>query len=79
MANNKYNEKYTRELLAEAAANSISIAGVLRYLEIPRLEAPMPISAASSSSEASTPRISRARLTCGAGLPPTDSLPSRFW
>ena len=43
MANNKYNEKYTRELLAEAAANSISIAGVLRYLEIPRLEAPMPI------------------------------------
>ena len=35
MANNKYNEKYTRELLAEAAANSISIAGVLRYLGIP--------------------------------------------
>src|SRR5262252_2070924 len=31
----KYNEKYTRELLTEAAANSISIAGVLRYLEIP--------------------------------------------
>jgi hypothetical protein len=32
---NKYHEKYTRELLTEAAANSISIAGVLRYLEIP--------------------------------------------
>jgi hypothetical protein len=31
----KYNEKYTRELLTEAVANSISIAGVLRYLEIP--------------------------------------------
>ena len=35
MANKKYNEKYTRELLAEAAANSISIADVLRYLAIP--------------------------------------------
>jgi predicted RNA-binding Zn-ribbon protein involved in translation (DUF1610 family) len=35
MVNNKYNEKYTRELLTEAAANSISIAGVLRYLGIP--------------------------------------------
>jgi hypothetical protein len=35
MANNKYGEKYTRELLGEAVANSISIAGVLRYLEIP--------------------------------------------
>ena len=35
MANNKYNEKYTRELLCEAVANSISIAGVLRYLGIP--------------------------------------------
>ena len=32
---NKYNEKYTRELLTEAAANSISIADVLRYLQIP--------------------------------------------
>jgi hypothetical protein len=31
----KYNEKYTRELLTEAATNSISITGVLRYLEIP--------------------------------------------
>ena len=31
----KYNEKYTRELLTEAAANSISIADVLRYLQIP--------------------------------------------
>jgi hypothetical protein len=31
----KHREKYTRELLTEAAANSISIAGVLRYLEIP--------------------------------------------
>ena len=31
----KYNEKYTRELLAEAVANSISIADVLRYLQIP--------------------------------------------
>src|SRR5215469_13520017 len=31
----KYNEKYTRELLTEAAANSVSIAGVLRYLQIP--------------------------------------------
>jgi hypothetical protein len=31
----KYKEKYTRELLTEAVANSISIAGVLRYLEIP--------------------------------------------
>lgn len=35
MANNKYREKYTWELLSEAAANSISIAGVLRYLQIP--------------------------------------------
>ena len=32
---NRYNEKYTRELLVEAAANSISIADVLRYLRIP--------------------------------------------
>lgn len=32
---NKYNEKYTRELLTEAVAKSISIAGVLRYLGIP--------------------------------------------
>jgi hypothetical protein len=31
----KYKEKYTRELLTDAVANSISIAGVLRYLEIP--------------------------------------------
>jgi predicted RNA-binding Zn-ribbon protein involved in translation (DUF1610 family) len=31
----KYNEKYTRELLSEAVANSVSIAGVLRYLGIP--------------------------------------------
>jgi predicted RNA-binding Zn-ribbon protein involved in translation (DUF1610 family) len=35
MPNNKYNEKYTRELLTEAVANSISIADVLRYLGIP--------------------------------------------
>ena len=35
MANNKHHEKYTRELLTEAAANSISIADVLRYLQIP--------------------------------------------
>jgi hypothetical protein len=35
MPNNKYNEKYSPDLLAEAAANSISIAGVLRYLQIP--------------------------------------------
>jgi hypothetical protein len=32
---NRYNEKYSPELLTEAAANSISIAGVLRYLQIP--------------------------------------------
>jgi hypothetical protein len=31
----KYYEKYTRELLTEAAMNSISIADVLRYLQIP--------------------------------------------
>ena len=31
----KYHEKYTRELLTEAVANSISIAGVLRCLHIP--------------------------------------------
>jgi hypothetical protein len=31
----KYSEKYPRELLTEAAANSIGIAGVLRCLEIP--------------------------------------------
>jgi predicted RNA-binding Zn-ribbon protein involved in translation (DUF1610 family) len=31
----RYHEKYTRELLTEAVANSISIAGVLRYLHIP--------------------------------------------
>src|SRR5262245_12061574 len=30
-----YNEKYTRELLIEAVANSISIAEVLRYLHVP--------------------------------------------
>ena len=35
MPNNKYNEKYTRELLTEAAAKSIGIADVLRYLGIP--------------------------------------------
>jgi predicted RNA-binding Zn-ribbon protein involved in translation (DUF1610 family) len=35
MANKKYHEKYTRELLTEAVANSISIAGMLRYLQIP--------------------------------------------
>jgi predicted RNA-binding Zn-ribbon protein involved in translation (DUF1610 family) len=35
MANNKYSEKYTRALLTEAVANSFSISGVLRYLEIP--------------------------------------------
>jgi predicted RNA-binding Zn-ribbon protein involved in translation (DUF1610 family) len=35
MSNNKHHEKYTRELLTEAAANSISIADVLRYLQIP--------------------------------------------
>src|SRR5215469_11264186 len=35
MANRKYHEKYTRELLTEAAANSISVADVLRYLAIP--------------------------------------------
>ena len=35
MANNKHSEKYTREVLTEAVKNSISIAGVLRYLEIP--------------------------------------------
>jgi len=31
----KYNEKYTRDLLTKAASNSVSIAGVLRYLGIP--------------------------------------------
>jgi len=31
----KYKEKYTRELLTEAVANSLSISDVLRYLEIP--------------------------------------------
>jgi hypothetical protein len=31
----KYKEKYTCELLTEAVANSFSISGVLRYLEIP--------------------------------------------
>jgi hypothetical protein len=35
MPNRKYHEKYTRELLTEAVANSISIADVLRYLQIP--------------------------------------------
>jgi len=35
MANNKHGEKYTRALLTEAVANSFSISGVLRYLEIP--------------------------------------------
>jgi predicted RNA-binding Zn-ribbon protein involved in translation (DUF1610 family) len=35
MANNKHSEKYTRALLTEAVANSFSISGVLRYLEIP--------------------------------------------
>jgi hypothetical protein len=31
----KYGEKYTRELLTEAVENSVSVAGVLRYLGIP--------------------------------------------
>ena len=35
MANNKHNEKYTRELFTEAVVNSRSIADVMRYLEIP--------------------------------------------
>ena len=35
MPSRKYNEKYTRELLTEAVAHSISIADVLRYLQIP--------------------------------------------
>jgi hypothetical protein len=35
MANRKYSYKYTPEMLAEAAAASISIAGVPRYLGIP--------------------------------------------
>ena len=35
MANSKHREKYTRDLLTEAVANSFSIAGVLRYLEVP--------------------------------------------
>src|SRR5215472_16538937 len=35
MPDNKYNEKYTRELLTEAAAKSISIADGMRYLQIP--------------------------------------------
>jgi predicted RNA-binding Zn-ribbon protein involved in translation (DUF1610 family) len=35
MVNRKYSQKYTPELLAEAAAASTSIAGALRYLEIP--------------------------------------------
>jgi predicted RNA-binding Zn-ribbon protein involved in translation (DUF1610 family) len=35
MANNKHSEKYTCEVLTEAVENSISISGVLRYLEIP--------------------------------------------
>ena len=35
MANKEYHQKYTRGLLTEAVANSISIAGVLRYLQIP--------------------------------------------
>jgi hypothetical protein len=35
MANNKYQEKYTREPLTEAVSNSLSIAAVLRYLDIP--------------------------------------------
>jgi hypothetical protein len=35
MSNNKHSEKYTRELLSEAVMNSLSVSGVLRYLEIP--------------------------------------------
>lgn len=35
MANRRYNYTYSPELLAEAAAASTSIAGVLRYLGIP--------------------------------------------
>ncbi len=31
----KYNKKYARELLTDAVTNSFSVAGVLRYLEIP--------------------------------------------
>jgi len=58
MANKKYHEKYTCELLTEAVANSISIADVLRYLQIPWSGVPVLISAAGSSTSASTPRIS---------------------
>ncbi len=32
---NRYNEKYTRELLTDAVANSISIADVLRCIDGP--------------------------------------------
>ena len=35
MANNKHHENYTQELLSEAVVNSVSVSGVLRYLEIP--------------------------------------------
>jgi hypothetical protein len=35
MADRKYGEKCTRELLGEAAANSTSVAGVLGYLGVP--------------------------------------------
>src|SRR5215472_8136685 len=54
MANKKYHQKYTRGLLTEAVANSISIACVLRYLQIPWSGGRTLISAAGSSSSAST-------------------------
>ena len=75
----KYYAKYTRELLTEAAENSISIADVLRYLQIPWSGAPMPISAAGSSSRAKTRRISWVRLTGGISLPRGDSPRNKFW
>src|SRR5215468_182038 len=54
MANNKHREKYTHELLTEAVANSNSVADVLRYLQIPWSGGRTLISAAGSSSSAST-------------------------
>ncbi|MFF3666861.1 hypothetical protein [Microtetraspora malaysiensis] len=52
MANPKY--KYTPELLAEAAANSLSIADVLRHLRIRWSGARTRTSAAASNTSAST-------------------------
>ena len=79
MANNKYGEKYTRELLTEAVANSISIAGVLRYLEIPMAGGTHAhISRKLKQFGIDTSHFLGQARTCGSSLLPDDSPQSRL-